>query len=176
MSSPFLAEIRPFPYTFAPKGWAMCQGQILPIAQNTALFSLLGTNYGGNGVSTFGLPNLVGTVPMHYDQGPGLSNYVIGETAGSSTVTVLQTQLPSHGHSLNAFVGRGPKAGNSPASAVLTSSGGSDVYDTTTPQNPALLSPAAVQPTGGSQPHNNMMPYLVINFCIALTGIFPARG
>jgi microcystin-dependent protein len=176
MSSPFLGEIRPFPYSFAPKGWAMCQGQILPISQNTPLFSLLGTNYGGNGTSNFGLPNLVGSVPMHYDTGPGLSTYIIGETGGSSTVTVLPTQLPSHGHSLNAFVGRGPKAGNSPASTVLTSSGGSDVYDTTAPPVPAALDPTAIQFTGGSQPHNNMMPYLVINFCIALTGIFPARS
>ena len=113
---------------------------------------------------------------MHWGQGQGLSNYSIGETGGTASVTLLQSQLPSHSHALNAFAGRGPAAGESPTSTVLTTSGTDEVYDTTVPQSPPTLNPATIGPTGGGQPHNNLMPYLAINFCIALQGVYPARS
>jgi microcystin-dependent protein len=175
MSDQFLAEIRVFPFNFAPVGWAQCDGQILSIAQNTALFSLLGTTYGGNGFSTFALPNLQGMAPLDSGQGPGLAQRELGETGGETAVTLLATQMPSHNHSAQAFVGRGTNA-NTPGPALTLSTGqGNFVYlGGVSPS--ATLDPSSLAPTGGSQPHNNLQPYLTLNFCIALQGIFPARS
>lgn len=174
MSEPFIAEIRIFGYNFAPKNWAFCDGQIMPIQQNTALFSLVGTTYGGNGQTTFGLPNLQGRVPMHPGSGPGLTPRVLGETDGTETVTVLSSQMPAHTHGLGAqTVPLGGSA--SPAGNTLTRPGSGFVYDATSPSGVAMA-PQAVGFTGGTSPHNNMQPYLSINFCIALFGVFPQRN
>lgn len=172
MADPFVAEIRIFPFNFAPKGWAFCNGQLLPISQNTALFSLLGTNYGGDGRSTFGLPNLQGAVPMHSDQGPGLSSYVIGQTGGSETVTLLASEVPSHTHGLSASSSDG--VDSSPGNSSLAAGIGIGAY--AVPSGGAALAVGSVAVSGGSQPHNNMMPYLTFNFCIALQGVFPPRA
>ena len=179
MSDQFLAEIRIFPFSFAPQGWAFCNGQVLPIPQNTALFSLLGTTYGGNGTSNFALPNLQGNVPMHPGQGSGLSSHVLGETGGSTTVTLLQTQVPAHTHSINCVDG-GRVAGQvgQPTNAILVKAGTggpANAYTSGATQN-QTMGPNMVGYTGGNQPHNNMMPYLTLNFCIALQGIYPTRG
>jgi microcystin-dependent protein len=175
---PFLAEIRVFPFNFAPKGWAFCDGQILPISQNTALFSLLGTTYGGDGKSNFALPNLQGNAPMHPGQGPGLSLHVLGEAAGTSDVTLLQSEMPAHAH--GTLLGSTGSDQTSPAGNAWGSGqklGGSKVYapKDANPANNVQMSPLALSPTGGSQPHNNMQPYLALNFCIALQGVFPPR-
>jgi microcystin-dependent protein len=180
MSDPFVAEIRIFPFNFAPKGWAFCNGQLLPLSQNTALFSLLGTTYGGDGKSNFALPNMQGNVAMFYGQGPGLSLYDIGETGGSQTVTILDSEMPSHSHSLNATTAVGTT--NQPNGAMLSEGGwsfsgnsGKVPYYTTTA--PAVnMGSQGVGFAGSSFPHNNMMPYLTLNFCIALQGVFPPRG
>jgi microcystin-dependent protein len=173
MADPFVAEIRIFPFNFAPKGWAWCDGQLLPLSQNTALFSLLGTTYGGDGKSNFALPNLQGSSPMHPGQGPGLSLHDLGETGGTETVTLLQSEMPVHTH---AMMG----AANDPALAKLISnqasfslSQGGGIYQDS--QN-AQLAPEAITPSGGDQPHNNMQPYLTMYFNIALQGVFPPRG
>ena len=173
MSDPFVAEIRIFPFNFAPKGWAFCNGQLLPISQNTALFSLLGTNYGGDGRSTFGLPNLQGRAVMHPGQGPGLSPRSLGETGGSDTVTLLQSQMPSHTHALVASneIGEDRKA----AGEAAARSTGGPLYGPV-PATPVALAVESVSVLGGSQPHNNLMPYLTLNFCIALQGVFPPRS
>ena len=170
---PFVAEIRIFPFNFAPRGWAFCNGQILPISQNTALFSLLGTTYGGNGQSDFALPDLQGRAPMHPGQGPGLSLHDLGETGGSDTVTLLQSEIPVHNHGLMAqsipLGGASNPAGNSfnrPASGNLYSASNTNLVQ---------LADQALTPTGGSLPHNNLMPYLTMNFNIALQGVFPPR-
>jgi microcystin-dependent protein len=177
MTQPFLGEIRPFGCNFAPSGWALCNGQILAITQNTALFSLLGTNYGGNGTTTFGLPNLQSRVPMFWGQGPGLTQRSIGEMGGTETVTLLTSQLTAHTHGGNVWVGRGGTASAAPTvNGALTASQGGNEYDTAVPGSPAVMDPSSVSVVGGSQPHNNLMPYLVINWCIALQGIFPARS
>jgi len=176
---PFLAEIRIFPFNFAPKGWAFCDGQILPLSQNTALFSLLGTTYGGDGKSNFALPNLQGCVAIHAGQGPGLSLYDLGETAGTGTVTLLQSEIPSHRHFLNADANAattGNPGGGAYAEGnwnVGATSGNVNFYTTSAPDT--QLAPTAISAAGGGQPHNNMMPYLTLNFCIALQGVFPAR-
>ena len=176
MSDNFLGEIRIFPFNFAPKGWAMCDGQLMPLSQNTALFSLLGTTYGGDGKSNFALPNLMGLAPMQEGQGPGLSLRDLGETGGEQAVTLLATEMPAHNHSLAAFVGRGSNV-NTPGPAVtLSTSPGNFVYDTATPNPPAQMAQGMLAVAGGSQPHNNLMPYLTLNFCIALQGIFPPRS
>jgi microcystin-dependent protein len=175
MADPFVAEIRILPFNFAPKGWAFCNGQILPLSQNTALFSLLGTTYGGDGKSTFALPNLQGSAPMHPGQGPGLSLHDLGEVGGTQFVTLLESEMPFHNHFMQAYTGDpadnripGPtKALGAPSPGLL--------YDIVNLQlsNMALQ---AVAPNGGSLPHNNMMPYLTLNFNIALQGVFPPRG
>jgi microcystin-dependent protein len=176
MSSPFVAEIRIFATNFAPRGWALCNGQLLPISQNTALFSLLGTNYGGNGTSTFGLPNLQGSLPMHFNQGPGLSPHSEGESGGSPTVTLLTAEIPAHTHALQGFASRfhQPPVGT-PANNALTVSTAS-VYDPAVPGSPAVMNGNSVAVAGGGQPHNNLMPYLPLTICIALQGIFPPRS
>lgn len=174
MSDPFVAEIRMFGCNFAPTGWAQCNGQLLPLSQNTALFSLLGTTYGGNGQSTFALPNLQGSVPVNSGQGPGLSDYFLGQSGGSETVTLLSTEMPNHPHAMMASSQPGEDA--TPTAEALARSVNASLYQPTTNANVVPLSGQAVAPAGSSQPHNNMMPYLVINFCIALQGIFPPRG
>lgn len=169
MSSPFVAEIRAFGFGFAPKGWAFCDGQLLPLSQNTALFSLLGTFYGGDGKSNFGLPDLQGCIPIMWGQ--GLSLYDIGQTSGSDTVTLLQSEMPQHNHTLLADFLNGPD-NTSPTQAAT--SNGAFYSDTTTPI--VQMNVQAIGPNGGSLAHNNMMPYLTLNFCIALQGVYPARG
>jgi microcystin-dependent protein len=174
MADPFVAEVRIFPFNFAPKGWAWCNGQLMPISQNTALFSLLGTFYGGDGKSTFALPNFEGSAVVHVGQGPGLSQYFQGQVGGSDTVTLLQSEMPSHNHFVQAYTGdpadsRIPKPTESlgaPAPGLL--------YNPST-SNLATMNPQAFTPTGGSLPHNNMMPYLTLYFNIALQGVFPPR-
>ena len=169
MADPFVAEIRMFGFNFAPTGWAFCDGQLLPISQNTALFSLLGTVYGGDGKSTFALPDLQGSVPIQPGQGQGLSLYDLGQQGGAQFVTLIQSEIPVHTHTLSAseetvnetnptnfFLGAGETRYAAPAAITQ-------------------MAPQELTPAGGSLPHNNMMPYLVVNFCIALQGVFPAR-
>jgi microcystin-dependent protein len=168
---PFVAEIRMFAGNFPPKGWAYCNGQILPISQNTALFSLLGTFYGGNGQSTFALPDLQGAAPLQCGQGPGLSTRFLGEEGGAPFVTLLQTEMPSHTHQAQAK----SSLGNSQTPAAMTWAGSNNAkqYVNTAPN--IAMSPLAMAITGGSLPHNNMQPYLAVNFIIALQGVFPQR-
>jgi microcystin-dependent protein len=176
---PFVAEIRIFPFNFAPRGWAFCNGQLLPLSQNTALFSLLGTTYGGDGRSNFALPNLQGNAPMHWGQGPGLSLHDLGETGGSDTVTLLSTEMPMHTHSISCIDGgRVGGQGGQPANAVLVKTGGSptNAYTSGGAQNQIMGANMVTPMVGGNQPHNNMMLYLTLNFCIALQGVFPPRG
>lgn len=177
MADPFVAEIRIVGFNFAPKGWAFCNGQILPISQNTALFSLLGTTYGGDGKSTFALPNLQGAVPMHPGQGPGLSLRDLGEQSGSDNVTLLISEMPVHTHALNS-AGNLPATGSIPhaAAAFARSTGGSAYVAGQGALNPnSALHFNAIPPTGGNLPHNNLMPYLVLNYIIAMQGVFPPR-
>ena len=175
MADPFVAEIRIFPFNFAPIGWAFCDGQLMPISQNTALFSLLGTTYGGNGTSTFALPDLQGAAPMHPGQGPGLSLHDLGETGGSETVTLLESEIPAHTHTMNANAFPANIQAPSPTRALAQSTGGV-AYESDTTQNLVQKAPEALGPTGGDQPHNNLMPYLTLSFCIALQGVFPPRN
>jgi microcystin-dependent protein len=175
MADPFVAEIRIFPFNFAPNGWAWCDGQLLPLSQNTALFSLLGTTYGGNGKSNFALPDLQGNAPMFWGQGPGLSLYDLGQTAGSQTVTLLESEIPSHSHGMMAAAQIATSGVPSP-SVGLGRSRGMNLYQANVTQNVVQMSPSAIGPAGGSLPHNNMMPYLTFYFCIALQGVFPPRG
>jgi len=168
MSEPFLSEIKIVSFNFPPKGWALCNGQLLPINQNQALFALLGTTYGGNGQTNFALPNLRGQVPIHFGSG-----HTLGEAAGSTAVTVNIQQLPTHMHVLQASTA--PAATDTPSNTTLL--GGSapnDLY--TGPASLVATAAASVSSVGGSQPHNNMMPYLVLNFIIALQGIFPSQN
>jgi microcystin-dependent protein len=174
MADPFVAEIRIFPFNFAPKGWATCDGQILPISQNTALFSLLGTTYGGNGQSTFALPNMQGNAPMHPGQGKGLSLHDLGETGGTQFVTLLETEIPSHSHPWQANAA--PASLNAPDNnRTIARSSGGNVYKAGVNPDSQMAIPQALGLTGGSQPHNNMQPYLTLLFCIALQGVFPPR-
>jgi microcystin-dependent protein len=174
MADPFVAEIRIFPFNFPPRGWAFCNGQILPISQNTALFSLLGTTYGGDGKSTFALPDLQGSAPMHPGQGPGLSLRDLGEVGGSQSVTLLISEIPSHNHSLNGRPTAAVQPQTSPVGFAASRSN-SRPYSPTDAQATGQMNFTAVLPTGGGLPHNNMMPSLVLNFCIALQGVFPQR-
>ena len=169
MADPFVAEIRIFGFNFAPKGWAFCDGQILPLSQNTALFSLLGTTYGGDGRSTFALPNLQASVPVHAGQGPGLSPYDLGQSGGSETVTLLESEVPPHTHAFNASAS---EAGSTSPGGELFAVG-AGVAEYAPPGAAAALSAQMVAPSGGSQPHNNMQPSLTLSFCIALLGVFP---
>lgn len=171
MADPFVAEIRIVGFNFAPRGWAFCDGQILPLSQNTALFSLLGTTYGGNGQSNFALPNLQGRAPMHPGQGPGLSLRDLGEEIGSETITLLQSEIPAHAHGLNASTS--PANSRNPTNNALGRSRGASAYDPGAPAATAAFQ--AVGVTGGDLPHNNMQPYLTMNFVIALQGVFPPR-
>ena len=173
MSNPFVAEIRIFPFNFAPTGWAMCNGQLLPISQNTALFSLLGTFYGGDGKSTFALPNLQGSAPLFWGQGQGLSLYDLGQQGGSESVTLLESEIPAHTHQARGIIT--PATLLSPgANTGFARSVGGNVYKNASAD--ITLAPQALTPAGGSLPHNNMMPYLTLNFCIALQGVFPPRS
>jgi microcystin-dependent protein len=175
VTDPFLAEIRIFAGNFAPNGWALCNGQLMSISQNTALFSLLGVNYGGNGTTNFALPNLSGSAPLQQGQGPGLTPRDLGEVGGEPTVTLLSTEMPSHTHTANARNDSG-STGN-PANAVWAEAAygrqAANIYSTAAPN--VAMNPQATQVTGGNQPHNNMPPYLAVNFIIALQGIFPQR-
>lgn len=168
---PFVSEIRMFPFTFPPKGWADCEGQLLPLSQNTALFSLLGTFYGGDGKSTFALPDLIGRAPMHTGQGQGLSQRFLGETSGSEFITLLQSEIPAHSHTLMANNGPANSRAAS-GNAIARAVGGTTFANPGTVVNMSLQ---ALAPTGGDLPHNNLMPYLVVRFCIALQGVFPQR-
>ena len=173
MADPFVAEIRIFPFNFAPRGWAWCDGQLLPLSQNTALFSLLGTTYGGNGKSNFALPDLQGRAPMHPGQGPGLSLHDLGETGGSETVSLLESEIPSHSHALRCASDDGDlKAPTS--NRVLGRSTNGFLYQNST-SGAQLMSGDALAPAGGDAPHNNMQPYLTFYFNIALQGVFPPR-
>src|ERR1700693_603290 len=169
MSEPFLSEIRMVSFNFAPKGWALCNGQLMPINQNQALFSLLGTTYGGDGRSTFGLPNLQGMTPMFYGQGPGLSLHDIGETGGVETVTLLSTEIPGHGHTVNATTSKGNT--DQPNGSLLgegqwsvQGSTGAVSYYTAQTSPLVQMNPSVTGVAGGGFPHNNMMPYVTLNF------------
>jgi microcystin-dependent protein len=172
MADPFVAEIRIFPFNFAPQGWAWCDGQLLPLSQNTALFSLLGTTYGGNGKSNFALPDLQGRAPMHPGQGPGLSLHDLGETGGSETVTLLESEIPAHNHVIQLDVSSGFAESSAPGGQALGLTNRA-IYAALPVQS--TMSGAALALAGGDQPHNNMQPYLTTYFCIAMQGVFPPR-
>jgi microcystin-dependent protein len=173
MSDQFVAEIRIFPFNFPPTGWAFCNGQLMPISQNTALFSLLGTFYGGDGKSTFALPDMQGSAPMQTGQGQGLTERFLGEMSGTETVTLLVSEIPLHTHALRASIEPGDNRLPSPNVALSVSTGAfAYVGGSPAPQTMAFQ---ALPPAGGGLPHNNMQPYLTLNFCIALQGIFPQR-
>ena len=159
-----------FAGNFAPTGWATCDGQLIPISQNTALFALLGTYYGGNGKSNFALPNLAGSSPVNAGQGPGLSDYSLGQSGGSQSISLLTSEIPIHTH--NVIGDEDDGSFKTPQNMLLAA--GSALYSTSAPNT--LMSPSALTPSGGSLPHNNMMPYLVVTFIIALQGVFPARN
>jgi len=173
MSEPFVGQIQIFGFNFAPKGWAFCNGQIMSIAQNTALFSLLGTTYGGNGQTTFALPNLQSRVPIHFGQGPGLSPYALGQESGTENETLNVTNLPTHNHTVTFQVNSSEGGTNSPEGGYL---GKADPgpYAPTQNANGGAQPPTGL--TGGNQPFSILQPYLALNFCIALQGIFPSRN
>ena len=178
MADQFLGEVRIVPFNFAPYGWATCDGQIIPITQNTALFSLLGINFGGNGTSNFGLPNLAAQIPIGQGDGPGLTPRVIGESGGSQNVTLLSTQIPPHTHGTSGDTSTATTpqpTGNLPAAPVsIDPRNPSNLYDSAAAQTPMLAN--NVGPAGSNFPHENMQPFLALTFVIALTGIFPPRG
>jgi len=179
MTQPFVGQITVYPYTFPPVGWADCAGQLLPIQQNTALFSLLGTNFGGDGVRTFGLPDLRGRVAVNQGPGPGLSGYSLGQMTGAETVQLTTPQSGNHGHSLNATSAHGTV--NPPAGSVLATPAAGNprapelgyIYNPGSPNTQLQLN--AVAPAGGGAPHNNVQPYLTLRYCISLRGVFPSR-
>jgi microcystin-dependent protein len=172
VADPFVAEIRIFGFNFAPIGWAWCNGQLMPISQNTALFALLGTTYGGDGKSTFALPNLEGSAAMHPGQGQGLSLYDLGQTGGTENITLIQSEMPGHSHEVQ---GQSSFANSTSPEGRLWSRpfGGGSMYGPSA--NATTMALEAIAPSGGSLPHNNMMPYLTLTFCIALQGVFPQR-
>jgi len=172
VSYPFVGEIRIFAGNFPPRGFAFCNGQLLPISQNTALFSLLGTNYGGDGRTNFALPNLQDRFPMHWGAGAGLTQRVVGESGGVSTVTLLESEIPAHGHTPQASASAATLT--SPTAASLLATPSAPAYGPA--QDLLPLATDALQPTGGGQPHENRQPYLALNFVIALQGIFPSRN
>ena len=182
MAQPFLGQITVYPYAFPPYGWADCNGQLLPIRQYSALFSLLGTQYGGDGTTTFALPDLQGRIPVGQGQLPGGSNYTMGETGGQESVTVGITSMPQHSHGLTANTGKGTT--NNPSGMVLATplvggghGGAADKGNIYNPANPdTQMAGSSLALTGGSQPHNNVQPSLVLRYCIALQGIFPSRA
>lgn len=173
MSDQFVAEIRIFPFWFAPTGWALCNGQLLPISQNTALFSLLGTVYGGDGKSTFALPDMQGNCGVQPGQGQGLSLRDLGEIGGVETVTLLESEIPAHTHQLRGNNTLGESG--IPAADAAVARQSFNMFQTTTNANLTPMAPQALAVAGGSLPHNNMMPYLTLSYCIALQGIFPQR-
>jgi microcystin-dependent protein len=170
---PFIGEIQLFAGTFAPKGWALCNGQLLPIAQNTALYSILGVQYGGDGKTTFALPNLQARAPLGQGQGPGLSGKVLGQMGGASTVTLSVNEMPNHSHLPNTQSVEGVADPTNAIWGKTTGARGGSAYG---PKVDLPMNPAAIQSTGNSQPHTNMQPYVGINYIIALTGVFPPRG
>ena len=170
MAEPFIAEIRLFSFNFPPRGWALCNGQLLPINQNQALFSLLGTTYGGNGIVNFALPDLRGRVPIHEGLGPGLTPRALGERIGAESVTLTAAQLPQHAHAQAAV---GSTATTTSPASTLPAQSDSPIWRSGGAPVPTGVQSAS---TGGSQPHQNMMPFLAINFCIALQGIFPSQS
>jgi microcystin-dependent protein len=174
MAEPFVGQIITAGFNFAPRGYATCDGQILSIAQNTALFSLLGTTFGGNGQTTFALPDLRGRVPIHQGNGPGLSQRVMGELAGEEYHTLISTEMPMHNHTVNALSTNGNL--KTPTNNIMANVQGTatNIYSASNPDT--TMNTQMLNVSGGSQPHNNMQPYLVINFCIALQGIFPSRN
>ncbi len=174
MADPFVAEIRIMASNFAPTGWAFCDGQIMPISQNTALFSLLGTMYGGDGRSTFALPNLQGAAPMFWGQGPGLSPHFPGESGGSETVALIESEIPAHNHTYSARPTGAVPPQASPVNLAPARSNSRPYAPTA--GTTATMGATAILPTGSNQPHNNMMPYLTLNFVIALQGVFPPRS
>jgi len=179
MADPFVAEIRVFPFNFAPKGWAFCDGQLLPLSQNTALFSLLGTTYGGNGKSNFALPDLQGRAPLHHGRGPGLSEYRLGETGGAAAVALTEAELPAHAHEitlteLRAVSGEG--SSTQPGGRAWATAARETPYASAANTNMAADAALVVLESGLGMPHDNMPPYLTLNFCIALQGVFPPRG
>ena len=178
MSSPFVAEIRIFGFNFPPRGWAFCDGQLLSISQNTALFSLLGTIYGGDGKVTFGLPDLQGNAPMHPGQGPGLSQRFLGQNGGEQFVTVLDSEMPAHSHTANSANAAGAGTQLTPAANIWANASTRratvNMYAAGPGNTPMDIQTLAI--AGSSQPHNNMPPFLCLNFCIALQGIFPPRS
>ncbi len=186
MTDPYLGQVQLFGFNFAPQGWAQCQGQILPISQYVALFSIIGTFYGGNGTSNFALPNLQGNSVVGAGQAPGLSPYVVGEIVGTPTVTIDSSTMARHNHGLVATSVVGTKntaSGNQLALAVVSGGGSkgsngytNQIYSPNASQATTGLAPQAIGMTGGSQPHNNMQPYLALNYCIALNGVFPPRN
>ncbi len=173
MSDQFVAEIRIFPFNFPPSGWAFCNGQLMPISQNTALFALLGTFYGGDGKSTFALPDMMGNAPMQTGQGAGLSERFLGEQSGVESITLLVSEIPVHTHTLRATLEPGDNKLPTPAMSLAQSTEGVAYLG----GSPTLtqMAPQALSPAGGSLPHNNMQPYLTLSFCIALQGVFPPR-
>lgn len=175
MSDPYVAEIKMFAGNFAPRSYAFCNGQLLPIAQNTAVFALLGTTYGGNGQTTFGLPNLQNSAAMHWGQGPGLTNRFIGETSGAPSVTLINSEMPSHNHLLQCNEAAAQSA--SPSGQTFGASGGRGRPPFYASQGTSVpMAPQGIGLTGGNQPHNNMQPYLCVSFIIALQGVFPPRN
>lgn len=175
MSSPFVAEIKMFGGNYAPTGYALCNGQLMPLSQNTALFSLLGTFYGGDGKSTFALPNLEDSTPMCQGQGAGLTDRTIGETSGSPSVTLLTSEMPVHNQNWGGSSNQGDRPNGQPDTVLAQSSPGNQ-YQTNTTQNLTQMYPLMLTVAGSSLPHNNMMPFLAVTFIIALQGVFPARS
>lgn len=168
---PFIGEIRIFSWGFTPRYWALCNGSLLAISQNTALFSILSTTYGGNGTTTFGLPNFVGRAAMGAGAGPGLTNRLPGQASGTTTVTLQSTQMPAHGHALMATAQDAATSNPEGQMLAMTRQATYQSPGTLAPMNAQALEPSA----SGGQPHNNMQPYLVMNYCIALSGIYPSR-